>query len=81
LPSIFEPFFTTKPIGVGAGLGLSSAQLIVREHDGHIKVESAPGVGTKFSIYLPVLRAFDAEGDRRKDNIRPAQQANEKKAA
>jgi signal transduction histidine kinase len=81
LPSIFEPFFTTKPIGVGAGLGLSSAQLIVHEHDGHIKVESAPGVGTKFSIYLPVLRAFDAEGDRRKDNIRSAQQANEKKAA
>ena len=55
LPSIFEPFFTTKPIGVGAGLGLSSAQLIVHEHDGHIRVESAPGAGTKFSVYLPVL--------------------------
>ena len=55
LPSIFEPFFTTKPIGTGAGLGLSSAQLIVHEHDGDIKVESAPGAGTKFSIYLPVL--------------------------
>jgi PAS domain S-box-containing protein len=54
LPSIFEPFVTTKPIGTGAGLGLSSAQLIVHEHNGDIKVESAPGAGTKFSIYLPV---------------------------
>ncbi len=54
LPGIFEPFVTTKPIGTGAGLGLASAQLIVHEHDGDIKVESAPGAGTKFSIYLPV---------------------------
>ena len=82
LPSIFEPFFTTKPIGVGAGLGLSSARLIVQEHDGHIKVESTPGAGTKFSVYLPVLRAFDTEDNRRrKDKIDPAQQVNEKRAA
>jgi PAS domain S-box-containing protein len=54
LLDIFAPFFTTKPIGVGAGLGLSSAQLIVRRHHGHIRVESAPGAGTKFSVYLPV---------------------------
>lgn len=52
-PRIFDPFFTTKP-GKGAGLGLSSAQLIIRQHNGHINVESAPGLGTKFSIYLPV---------------------------
>jgi PAS domain S-box-containing protein len=50
---IFDPFFTTKP-GKGAGLGLSSAQLIIRRHNGHIKVQSAPGAGTIFSIYLPV---------------------------
>jgi two-component system, cell cycle sensor histidine kinase and response regulator CckA len=55
LLNVFAPFFTTKPIGVGAGLGLSSAQLIVRRHHGHIRVESAPGEGTKFSVYLPVL--------------------------
>lgn len=54
LPNIFEPFSTTKPIGAGTGLGLSSAQLIVHRHNGHIKVQSVSGAGTKFGIYLPV---------------------------
>jgi signal transduction histidine kinase len=52
--SIFDAFFTTKPDGKRAGLGLSSALAIVRQHDGHIKVQSAPGAGTTFRIYLPV---------------------------
>jgi two-component system cell cycle sensor histidine kinase/response regulator CckA len=51
---IFDPFFTTKPEGKGAGLGLSSAQAIVRQHKGLIDVQSAPGAGTTFRIFLPV---------------------------
>jgi len=51
---IFDPFYTTKPTGAGAGLGLSICQRIAREHGGMIEVESGQGVGTTFSIRLPV---------------------------
>ncbi|MFY8094530.1 MAG: PAS domain-containing hybrid sensor histidine kinase/response regulator [Niveispirillum sp.] len=53
LQRIFEPFFSTKELGSGTGLGLSTVYGIVRQTGGFVFVDSAPGDGAKFSIYLP----------------------------
>ena len=50
-PQLFEPFFTTK--ASGTGLGLATAQQIIFEHNGHIQVESKPGQGSTFTVFLP----------------------------
>jgi two-component system NtrC family sensor kinase len=55
LTKIFEPFFTTKEIGKGTGLGLAVCYGILTEHGGKLDVQSTPGVGTTFTISLPVI--------------------------
>jgi two-component system cell cycle sensor histidine kinase/response regulator CckA len=57
---IFEPFFSTKEVGCGTGLGLSTVYGIIKQTGGFIFVESRPGHGTNFSIYLPGHTAEDA---------------------
>ena len=51
---IFDPFFTTKDVGEGAGLGLSISYGIIERHKGEISVDSEVGLGTNFTIRLPV---------------------------
>jgi len=58
---IFDPFFTTKPVGEGTGLGLSLVHGIVLDHGAALEVDSRPGSGTTFSVFLPLVSAQPAE--------------------
>lgn len=57
---MFEPFFTTKTMGKGTGLGLSVVYGVAQSHQGFINVESAPGKGSVFSLYFPLLSTSKA---------------------
>ena len=56
---IFDPFFTTKPIGEGTGLGLSISYSIVKQHGGDIKVQSSEGIGSSFTVALPLPQSAE----------------------
>ena len=66
LGSIFDPYFTTKQ--KGSGLGLAVSYSIIRNHNGHITVESTLGVGTVFHIYLPVFEGHQRSARKTADN-------------
>jgi PAS domain S-box-containing protein len=62
LDKIFDPFFTTKPLGQGTGLGLPTVLGIAESHGGFVLVESQPGQGTTFRVYLPAAAADNDHG-------------------
>jgi PAS domain S-box-containing protein len=66
---IFDPFFTTKPIGQGTGMGLAVVYGIVKSHEGAITVESYPGKGSTFDVFLPYASEPAKQEEREEDLI------------
>ena len=56
ISKIFDPFFTTRDVGKGMGLGLSISHNIIKNHGGTLKVESSPGLGSKFTFDLTIVK-------------------------
>ena len=74
LNRIFEPFYTTKETGRGIGLGLAMVYGVVKQHFGFVEVESAPNMGSRFSIFLP---STEAQPEESTDAPTPIQEATQ----
>ncbi len=61
--NVFEPFYTTKPQGEGTGLGLAMVYGLVQSSNGHVEVESNPGAGSVFRVYLPTVIVGEQAGE------------------
>jgi two-component system, cell cycle sensor histidine kinase and response regulator CckA len=72
LPRLFEPYFSTKAPARGTGLGLASVYGIVKQHCGFLRVESAPGSGSTFFVYLPATQKAQTSPTRPPPDARPS---------
>ncbi len=66
---IFDPFYTTKEVGEGTGLGLSMALGVIKSHGGALDVQSTPGEGTVFNVFLPLLERAVPDGEKQRQQI------------